>query len=149
MISSKCGPYLVEARLITIRSHPNYFEVVLFECCWCCCWCWYLYCCWWCSYCFVALDVYFVVEVTLNVDLSLLLIEVGGKEQTKPKILAEIRLRLGRNRTPVFQFRFRLGRNRNPITNFGLNRKFRPKFWKERHRGQGSLTKSENHKWLI
>ena len=57
-----------------------------------------------------------------------------AKEQTKPKISAEIRpkaeirFRLGRNRTPIFKFRFRLGRNRNPITNFGLNRKFRPKF---------------------
>ena len=49
---------------------------------------------------------------------------------------AEIRLRLGRNRTPIYKFRFRLGRNRNLITNFGLNRIFRPKLWKERHRDQ-------------
>ena len=64
------------------------------------------------------------------------------KEQTEPKISAEIRpkakirLRLGRNRTPIYKFRFRLGRNRNLITNFGLNRIFRPKLWKERHRDQ-------------
>ena len=64
------------------------------------------------------------------------------KEQTEPKILAElrlkaeIRLRLGRNRTPIYKFQFRLGRNRNLITNFGLNQIFRPKLWKARHRIQ-------------
>ena len=53
-----------------------------------------------------------------------------AKEQTEPKISAEIRpkakirLRLGRNRTPIYKFRFRLGRNRNLMTNVGLNRKF-------------------------
>ena len=72
---------------------------------------------------------------------------VGGccwmvKEQTDPKISAEIRhkaeirLRLGQNRTPIYKFRFRLGRNRNLITNFGLNRIFRPKLLKERSRDQ-------------
>ena len=66
----------------------------------------------------------------------------SGKEQTEPKFSAEIRpraeirFRLGRNRTPIYKFRFRLGRNRNLITNFGLNRIFRPKFLKERRRDQ-------------
>ena len=55
---------------------------------------------------------------------------LGNKEQTEPKILAEIRpkaeirLRLGRNQTPIHKFRFWLGRNRNLMTNFGLNQKF-------------------------
>ena len=63
------------------------------------------------------------------------------KEQTEPKISAEIRLkaeirlRLGRNRTPIYQFRFRPCRNRNLITNFGFNRKFRPKLRKEKQKG--------------
>ena len=51
--------------------------------------------------------------------------ELKISAEIQPK--AEIRFRLGRNRTPIHKFRFRLGRNRNLITNFGLNRIFRPK----------------------
>ena len=74
-----------------------------------------------------------------------------SKEQPEPKFSAEIRpeaeirFRLDRNRTRICKFRFRPCRNRNLITDFGFNRKFRPKLIKKKTRMQIGHFQCEKH----